>query len=93
MPLAEARGFYSILTIATLLGVVIDLTGVDSIKMLLWAAMINGVVSVPIMAVMMLLSARPEVMGRFVVSGRLRFLGWLATGVMAAAVVAMFVVS
>ena len=93
LPLAEARGFYSILTIATLLGVVIDLTGVDSIKMLLWAAMINGVVSVPIMAVMMLLSARPEVMGRFVVSGRLRFLGWLATGVMAAAVVAMFVVS
>jgi Mn2+/Fe2+ NRAMP family transporter len=60
--------------------------------MLLWAAMVNGVISVPIMAVMMVLAANPAVMGRFVVSRRLRLLGWLATGVMAAAVVAMFVV-
>jgi Mn2+/Fe2+ NRAMP family transporter len=93
LTLAEARGFYFILTVATLLGVAIDLSGVDSIKMLLWAAMVNGVISVPIMAVMMLLAAKPAVMGRFVVSLRLRVLGWLATGVMAAAVVAMFVVS
>jgi NRAMP (natural resistance-associated macrophage protein)-like metal ion transporter len=92
LTLAEARGFYFILTVATLLGVAIDLSGVDSIKMLLWAAMVNGVISVPIMAVMMLLAAKPAVMGRFVVSRRLRVLGWLATGVMAAAVVAMFIV-
>lgn len=92
LSLAEARGFYSILTISTLLGVAIDLSGVDSIKMLLWAAIVNGVVSVPIMAVMMLLAAKPAVMGRFVVGRRLRTLGWLATGVMAAAVIAMFVV-
>jgi len=92
LTLAEARGFYSILTIATVLGVAIDLSGVDSIQMLLWAAIVNGVISVPIMAVMMLLAAKPAVMGRFVVSRRLRVLGWLATGVMAAAVVAMFAV-
>ncbi len=92
LSLAEARGFYFILTIATLLGIAIDLSGVDSIKMLLWAAMVNGVISVPIMAVMMLLAAKPAVMGRFVVSRRLRTLGWFATGVMAAAVVAMFIV-
>jgi len=92
LSLAEARGFYSILTIATLLGVAIDLYGVDSIKMLLWAAMVNGVISVPIMVVMMLLVAKRAVMGSFVVSRRLRALGWFATGVMAAAVVAMFVV-
>ena len=65
LPLAEARGFYFILTVATLLGVAIDLSGVDSIKMLLWAAIVNGVISVPIMAVMMLLAAKPAVMGRF----------------------------
>jgi len=92
LSLAEARGFYFILTIATLLGVAIDLSGVDSIKMLLWAAVVNGVISVPIMVVMMLLVAKPAVMGRFVVGRRLRSLGWLATGVMAAAVVAMFIV-
>jgi Mn2+/Fe2+ NRAMP family transporter len=50
---------------------------------------INGVISVPIMAVMMLMAVRPEVMGRFVIRRRLRILGWLATGVMALAVAAM----
>jgi NRAMP (natural resistance-associated macrophage protein)-like metal ion transporter len=92
LSLAEARGFYSILTIATLLGVAIDLSGVDSMKMLLWAAMVNGVISVPIMVVMMVLAAKPQVMGRFVVGRRLRVLGWFATAAMATAVIAMFVV-
>jgi NRAMP (natural resistance-associated macrophage protein)-like metal ion transporter len=90
LPLAEARGFYSILSISTLLGIAIDFSGVDSIKMLLWAAEVNGVVAVPIMAVMMLLVAKPAVMGPFVATLRLRVLGWFATGVMAAAVVGMF---
>jgi Mn2+/Fe2+ NRAMP family transporter len=92
LSLAEARGFYSILTVATLIGVAIDLSGVDSIKMLFWAAIINGVVSVPIMVVMMLLAARRSVMGRFVTGRLLGLLGWAATAVMAAAVIAMFVV-
>jgi NRAMP (natural resistance-associated macrophage protein)-like metal ion transporter len=90
LPLAEARGFYFILTIATLLGVAIDLSGIDSIKMLLWAAIVNGIISVPIMVVMMLLAVRPAVMGPFVIKRPLRVLGWFATGVMAAAVAAMF---
>jgi len=92
LSLAEARGFYFILTVATVLGVAIDLSGVDAIKMLLWAAVINGVISVPIMVVMMLLASKPAVMGRFVITRRLRALGWFATGVMATAVAAMFIV-
>lgn len=91
LTLAEARGFYLILSAATVLGIAIDLTGVDSIKMLLWAAIVNGVISVPIMVVMMLLASRPDVMGPFVVKRRLWILGWFATAVMAAAVIAMFI--
>ena len=91
LPLAEARGFYAILTVATLLGVAIDLSGVDSIKMLLWAAVLNGVIAVPIMVVMMLLAVKPAVMGAFVIKRRLWILGWLATAVMAVAVIALFV--
>jgi len=71
--------------------VLIDLSGIDSMKALLWAAIVNGVVSVPIMAIMMVLAADPARMGPFVVKRRLKFLGWLATAVMAAAVGAMFV--
>jgi len=51
---------------------------------------INGVIAVPIMAVMMWLGTRPSVLGEFVIRTRLRRLGWVATGVMALAVFAMF---
>jgi len=82
-----------ILTIATLLGVMLNFTSIDPIKALFWSAVINGVIAVPIMAVMMAVAAKPEVMGQFVVTPRLRILGWLATAVMALAVLAMGVTS
>ena len=88
-PPLEAQGFYLILIIATLLGVALNFTSIDPIKALFWSAVINGVIAVPIMAVMMLLAARPDVMGQFVVSTRLRILGWIATGVMGLAVLGM----
>jgi Mn2+/Fe2+ NRAMP family transporter len=91
LTLAEARGFYSVLSVATVVGVAIDLTGVDSMKVLVWAAVINGVVAVPIMAVLMLLAVRPDVMGRFVITRRLTVLGWVAVAIMALAVAAMFI--
>jgi NRAMP (natural resistance-associated macrophage protein)-like metal ion transporter len=90
LTVAEARGFYAILTVATVLGVAIDVYGIDSMKMLLWSAVLNGIISVPIMAVMMVLAADPRVMGAFVVSRRLKVLGWLAVAVMGGAVAAMF---
>jgi NRAMP (natural resistance-associated macrophage protein)-like metal ion transporter len=89
LQLLEARGFYMILTIATLLGVALTFTSIDPIAALFWSAVINGVIAVPIMAVMMLMAARPDVMGSFVVTARLRILGWLATIVMALAVIVM----
>ncbi|HZR67612.1 MAG TPA: divalent metal cation transporter [Burkholderiales bacterium] len=92
LTVAEARGFYAILTVATVLGVAIDVAGIDSMKMLLWSAVVNGVIAVPIMAVMMLLAADPGVMGAFVVSRRLKILGWLAVAVMGASVLAMLLV-
>ncbi|WON74047.1 divalent metal cation transporter [Nitrosospira sp. Is2] len=89
----DAQGFYLILIVATLLGVALNFTSIDPIKALFWSAVINGVIAVPIMAVMMLLAARPDVMGQFVVSTRLRVLGWIATCVMALAVVGMGITS
>jgi len=89
LTLAEARGFYGILAAATLIGVALDFTDVDPIKALLWSAVVNGIIAVPIMVVMMLLAVKPDVMGPFVVKRRLLVLGWFSTGVMAAAVIAM----
>jgi Mn2+/Fe2+ NRAMP family transporter len=89
MRLPEARGFYALIAVATFGGVILNFTHLDPIRALLWSAQINGVIAVPIMAVMMLLAARADIMGSFVIRPRLRRLGWTATGVMAATVVAM----
>ena len=86
----EARGFYSIIAAATLIGVAIDFTPIDPIKALFWSAVINGVIAVPVMVVMMLMAVQPRVMGRFVIKTAMKLLGWSATGVMTVAVIAMF---
>ncbi|MGC1817585.1 MAG: Nramp family divalent metal transporter [Casimicrobiaceae bacterium] len=85
----EAKGFYGIIILATLLGVGIDFTSVDPIKALIWSAVLNGIVAVPIMVVMMRMAARPEIMGAFVIKRRLKRLGWFATALMGITVVAM----
>ncbi len=87
---AVAKRFYGIIAVATLIGVGLCFTSLDPIKALFWSAVINGVISVPIMVVMMLMAARTDVMGRFVISRRLRLGGWAATVFMAIAVAAMF---
>jgi NRAMP (natural resistance-associated macrophage protein)-like metal ion transporter len=90
LQLLQARGFYTIVIIATLLGVALNFTPIDPIKALFWSAVINGVISVPIMIVMMLMAVRPDIMREFVITRRLTILGWVATVSMALVVLAMF---
>lgn len=86
----EAKGFYVILTVATLIGLGINFTSINPIKALFWAAVVNGVVAPPIMVMMMLMATNPEVMKQFAISRRLRIMGWLATAVMVVATVGLF---
>jgi NRAMP (natural resistance-associated macrophage protein)-like metal ion transporter len=83
------KRFYGIIAASTLIGVAIGVSDINPIKALYWAAVINGVISVPIMAVMMLMAQRREVMGPFVVTRRLKYLGWAATAAMSGAVLVM----
>jgi NRAMP (natural resistance-associated macrophage protein)-like metal ion transporter len=85
----NARHFYAVIVVSTLIGIALGFTAIDPIKALYWSAVINGVISVPIMSIMMLMAARADIMGSFVISRRLKVLGWLATLMMAAAVAAM----
>jgi NRAMP (natural resistance-associated macrophage protein)-like metal ion transporter len=89
--LLEARGFYFVIGLGTLIGTLIDFTALDPIKALVWSAVVNGVIAVPIMAVMMWLGTKRELLGDYTLSVRHRVLGWFATAVMGAAVIAMFV--
>ena len=80
--LRKAKGFYGILSVATILGLVLNFTYIDPMKALFWSAVINGVVAVPIMVIMMLLTANPKVTGSLKLPRTQKVIGWLSTAVM-----------
>ena len=86
----RAPAFYGFIAAAFAVGVGLNLVHIDPIKALFWSAVINGVVAVPVMAILMLLSSRKAVMGDFVLPTPLKLVGWLATAVMGVAAVLMF---
>ncbi len=88
--LKRAPRFYAIIAAGFVIGVGLNFTKIDPIKALFWSAVINGVVAVPVMVMMMLLSSRDAVMGRFVLPAPLKMVGWLATAVMGVAAIGMF---
>jgi NRAMP (natural resistance-associated macrophage protein)-like metal ion transporter len=85
----EARGFYTIVIACTIAGTLLDFTRVDPIKALFYSAVINGVIAVPIMAMLVLLASNRKALGEFAIDGPLRWFGWLATLLMGIAVVLM----
>ncbi len=89
-PLNEARPFYLVIALAIVVGIAVDFMGLDPIKALVWSAVVNGVIVVPIMAAMMVVASRRKLMGEFVAARWQRVLGWAATAIMAAAAIAMF---
>ncbi len=86
----RAKAFYGCLAAAIAIGVLMNMSPIDPIKALFWSAVINGVVAVPIMVLLMHLSSRKEAMGEFTLPPFLKIVGWIATGAMALAAVAMF---
>ncbi|WLI88399.1 divalent metal cation transporter [Massilia sp. R2A-15] len=86
----EAQEFYGIIALATIGGMLLNFAPIDPIKALVLSAQINGVIAVPIMAVMMMLAHNKKLMGKFTLSRRHTIIGWLGVAVMLVAVVAMF---
>jgi NRAMP (natural resistance-associated macrophage protein)-like metal ion transporter len=87
----EAKAFYATIVVGTLIGVGFNFVHIDPIKALFWTAVINGVVAVPLMVVMMVMTTQPRVMGRFTLPRPLRIVGWISTAAMTVAVLTMFV--
>jgi NRAMP (natural resistance-associated macrophage protein)-like metal ion transporter len=78
----EAKAFYGAIAAATAGGIALNFIGIDPMKALYWAAVVNGLLAPPLMVVTMLIARNRAVMGEFAVSGRLEFGGWLSTVVM-----------
>jgi len=89
----DARGFYGVIAVSVLAGLVIQYSPVNPMQALFWSAVINGVVAVPLMAVIILLVSKKSVMGAFTASRSLVILGWIATAVMGMAAIWMFIPS
>ncbi len=86
----DAKAFYATIVGGTLIGVAINFVNIDPMKALFWTAVINGVVAVPLMVLMMLMTMRRDVMGDFTLPRPLWAVGWLSTAIMTLAVGTMF---
>jgi NRAMP (natural resistance-associated macrophage protein)-like metal ion transporter len=87
----HAKRFYAVIASSTLVGVLIDFTGLDPITALFWTAVINGVVAPPLLVVVLLVANNRKVMGERTNGIWTNIVGGLAAGLMFAAAIAMFV--
>ena len=85
----EAIGFYAIIFAATVIGFAMGFLPINPIKLLVWTAVINGIVAAPIMAMMMLIVSNRSAMGRFQARPSLAWAGWGATALMGITVAAL----
>jgi NRAMP (natural resistance-associated macrophage protein)-like metal ion transporter len=79
----QAAQFYAAICAATVTGLLLNFLHIDPVKALFWAAVLNGLVAAPLMAVIMTMASSQKVMGKFVIPSYLKWVGWLATGIMA----------
>ena len=87
----EAKAFYATIAATTLGGAALNFTSIDPIKALFWSAVVNGVLSAPLMAVMMVIAGNPRIMGRLTLPWPMVAGGWLAVAVMAMVTVGLIV--
>ena len=86
----EAPGFYAVLTVTVLAGLIIQYSPINPMKALFWSAVINGVVAVPLVIVVVLLASNHAVMGALTAHRAILTLGWVTAAVMGAAAICMF---
>jgi Mn2+/Fe2+ NRAMP family transporter len=83
----KAKAFYATIALATFLGALANVAAINPMKALLCAAVLNGIVAVPVMALLLRMAANRKIMDRFVVAGQWLLLGWIATIVMGVATI------
>lgn len=86
----QARAFYATIAVSTMVGAGLSFTPLDPVKALYWSAVVNGVLAVPVMAVIMLIAGNARIMGRLTVPRPMLVGGWLATSIMLAASIGFF---
>ena len=86
----KAKGFYLIIALSTMVGVLMNMLGVNTIRALYYSAVVNGVVAVPLIFIIIRLADSEKVVGKFRSSNFQRVVAWLIFGFMLLAVLLMF---
>jgi len=89
----EAPLFYGLVAAGTIAGMTFSLVGANPIKLLVFVAVVNGIVAVPFLLIVMLVSGNPEIMGSYVNKKLAATLGWLTLAVMALGAIALIFTS
>ena len=86
-----AKKFYSVVAFSMFAGMALEYSGVNAIKMLFTAAVVNGLLAPPLLVIIMMISNNPKVMGEHVNGRMLNLLGALAILVMGGAAIATLI--
>ena len=90
LKLKRARGFYGVIIVATIVGLIINFIGIDPVKALVYAAVLNGVAAVPLLFLIIKISASDEIMGEYKSGALSKIILWVTFIAMGAAAIAMF---
>jgi Mn2+/Fe2+ NRAMP family transporter len=91
LKLHQAPGFYAVIILAMLGGVAVNLIGINPILALYYTAVINGLISPPLLLMLMLIGNNRAIMEKRVNSRVSNILGWVTTLAMTAAAIALLV--
>jgi NRAMP (natural resistance-associated macrophage protein)-like metal ion transporter len=89
LKLRRAHGFYGVITIATFGGLITNFVHIDPFKMLYYTAILNGIAAPPLLVLILLISNNGKIMGARTNSVLANVLGWLITGLMSLAAIAL----
>jgi Mn2+/Fe2+ NRAMP family transporter len=87
----QAKGFYTIIVASTLIGLWINFTNIDPIRVLVYTAVINGVIAVPILFAVMKIANDKKILKDNTNSHASNVIGWLTFAIMAVSVIIMLV--
>jgi Mn2+/Fe2+ NRAMP family transporter len=85
----QAKAFYGLIALSTLLGAMINFVGINPVKALFWTSVINGFLAPPLLVLILFVANNSKIMGTRVNNSLLNTIGWLTATVMTAAVVAL----
>ncbi|MDE1845516.1 MAG: divalent metal cation transporter [Thaumarchaeota archaeon] len=86
----QAKGFYLIISASTVVGLWINFADVDPIKALIYAAVINGIIAVPLLVALMKIGSDPKILGTRTNGNISTIAGWMTIGIMGFSVIVMF---